>query len=730
MSVRGTVETEWLLKLEGYKRAYKEVVGLPDKQADIAIKALDRQVRADEKAYKAKIQQAKAAEKAQVAAARKAAKEQVEAAKQVERAQIEVSNRAKDTFEAAGKVAGAFSGQLGSAFNAATNLGQGLGGLVSPAGLAAAGIGTVAFAATQAMRAMRDLVDSLDETVERLEQIEGVPPIPPHVLESLERWEQASLGAEAATLQLRAEIASGLEPVMTDLTHTMASAVRTATDVYRGLRDMYQGARQAKQAWDDMVASAKEALGPFGSVLFALYDVVEGARSFIAAGGLLGMVYRRLRDDGEAAADGLRDIAAATEEAREALDEYVRTAEAYLGLQEEVILGLTGATDEQVRYARAVERINRVVDERLASLEAEGALTQQAIADAETLRQTAIAQAAQLRDEAEARRQARDAAEQLAEARRRAAEAARQEAEDAAYVNEGLRIEQRRRQDVARATEGLRALIHGMGEDERTEAQRARERHLQRMAQIDELAKATDDAALIMEARAESEARLQRDLIDIRDRAHERAMQQAKELARQEQDAARDRIDAHMQVAGAMVGVISSVADLAAAKGREMSEDEKRRLQAAFRGQQLAMTGQIAMYTAAAIQRAMADLGPVAGGLAAGLITASGAAQVATVWAQPVPEFPRGGLVRQSPDHQLIAAQPGEGVVSRRGMERLGEDGLQRLNRGEPAAPQVLVIEQYYRHRPFDRFVRDNLSRPGPLGMAVSSGRTTGHSAR
>lgn len=702
---------KYTLDLDEFVREVKQIPNVTDKQLDKMVRAWTRR---NNQVTREMARAAKEAEKAAKAAA--------------DRTQV-LAQRWDD----AGKVAGAFSGQLGSAFSSATNLGKGLGGLVTPTGLAAAGVAAVGFAAVSAARSMWQFMESAEAAIERLNEIEGVPPIPPDVQESMERWEKASLAAEVAATQLRLELATALSPAMSDLANALAGATGLLADVIRGLRELRQGIADTKRTLDEMVDSTKEALGPIGDLLFLTYDVVEGLRSFIASGGALGVLFRSLRDRGAELGDGLRDIAGATDDAREALDEYIRASEQYLGLQEEVLIGLTGATDEQVRYAKEVDRINKVVDQRLAALEAEGTLNEQAIRDAEALRSAALGLAGAVRDEAAARREAREEAERLARAREAAARAAREEAEAASYVNEGLRIEARLRRERAEATAGLQALIREVGLDEMTEAERAADRHKQRLAQINELAKSTTEAHLVKEAREESEARLQRELIDIRDRAHERAKQQSDELRDREQAAAQARFDSHMRVAEAMVGAISSVADLFAVKGREMSEDEKKRLQAAFRGQQLAMTGQIAMYTAAAIQRALVDLGPVAGAIAAGGITISGAAQTAAVWAQPVPEFPRGGLIRAehlSADHGLVGVQQGEGVVSRRGMQQLGEDGLARLNRGEPQPPIIVVSEQVYRHRIFDRFVRDNILRPGPLGNAVSDDGAIGHSVR
>ena len=66
---------------------------------------------------------------------------------------------------------------------------------------------------------------------------------------------------------------------------------------------------------------------------------------------------------------------------------------------------------------------------------------------------------------------------------------------------------------------------------------------------------------------------------------------------------------------------------------------------------------------------------------AAAITVPAVAAQLAVIASNKPPQFADGGLV--TPDHRLISAQPGEAVVSRRGVAALGgPSGLSELNKG------------------------------------------------
>ena len=75
-------------------------------------------------------------------------------------------------------------------------------------------------------------------------------------------------------------------------------------------------------------------------------------------------------------------------------------------------------------------------------------------------------------------------------------------------------------------------------------------------------------------------------------------------------------------------------------------------------------------------------------------------------------------------DQVPINALPGEAVLSRGAVRAVGgQAGVDRLNRGESGAPQVVVVETY---KHFGRFVSDELGRAGVLQRAMLSGRPVG----
>jgi len=86
-------------------------------------------------------------------------------------------------------------------------------------------------------------------------------------------------------------------------------------------------------------------------------------------------------------------------------------------------------------------------------------------------------------------------------------------------------------------------------------------------------------------------------------------------------------------------------------------------------------------------------VGPALGIAAAAAAVASGLARVGQIKAQ---QFRQGGIVEGGPmlsgtGEVMIGATPGEGIVNRRGMERLGADGLEALNRGRSLTNNVTL---------------------------------------
>ncbi len=129
----------------------------------------------------------------------------------------------------------------------------------------------------------------------------------------------------------------------------------------------------------------------------------------------------------------------------------------------------------------------------------------------------------------------------------------------------------------------------------------------------------------------------------------------------------------------------------------EKRELEKRRTQqqeaalAAFRAQQALSAVMIAMNTATAIMKAVADLGPIAGAIAGVALGALGAVQMGIVMSEEPPEFHVGGVVSESdrgrsPGRSTTRAvttelEVGEGVLVGRAVSALGgPEAIDRLN--------------------------------------------------
>ena len=127
----------------------------------------------------------------------------------------------------------------------------------------------------------------------------------------------------------------------------------------------------------------------------------------------------------------------------------------------------------------------------------------------------------------------------------------------------------------------------------------------------------------------------------------------------------------------------------------------------------------------------MAQLGPIAGPVAAGLVTASGAAQTAAVLSQPPPTFDMGGMIGNldiaRPNQTFIRAQQGEAILDETTVNSLGgEEGINALQRGEGMSPQVIVLNPF---KHLDRYNRSALQQNSSLNSAIRGARSFGSGA-
>jgi hypothetical protein len=124
---------------------------------------------------------------------------------------------------------------------------------------------------------------------------------------------------------------------------------------------------------------------------------------------------------------------------------------------------------------------------------------------------------------------------------------------------------------------------------------------------------------------------------------------------------------------------------------KALTKDQQKAAKAAFIAGQAAATADVIMSSATsymALLTAFAYLGPTAPIAAAAIVGPSVAANMAVIASAKPPQFADGGMV--TPDHRMISAQPGEAVISRRGVAALGgPTGIDSLNRGMQSGQNV-----------------------------------------
>lgn len=130
--------------------------------------------------------------------------------------------------------------------------------------------------------------------------------------------------------------------------------------------------------------------------------------------------------------------------------------------------------------------------------------------------------------------------------------------------------------------------------------------------------------------------------------------------------------------------------------------------------------------TALAVVQALASAPPPYNFIAAGGVGAAGLIQQAVISSQN-PSFHAGGFVGggMAPDEQQATVRRGEAVLNPAGRRAMGDDAIRAAN-GGVGGGQTIVVQQVYRHRVFDSFVRDNLRTRGPLSQALGSGSRAG----
>ena len=275
--------------------------------------------------------------------------------------------------------------------------------------------------------------------------------------------------------------------------------------------------------------------------------------------------------------------------------------------------------------------------------------------------------------------------------------------------------------DLTKQTNDLASLRRQMASEAITAEDAINNLFIERILAINEIAALTGETAEVTAARSDAVAEadqaehaLKMAAIDEEFSTWSAATDASDEWHADELARIAERKSAQLQAAGVAIGGISEALTTASELQGAAQGEVAHRLFVLGKG---AAMGEIAINTAVAITKALAQLGPIAGPLASAGIGASGAAQAAVVAAQDMPTFHAGGVIGAiASDSVQINALAGESVLTRQATANLGASGVAALNRGGSSGAQVVALP-VYKH--FDRFARDEVRRPGELRRAI-----------
>lgn len=148
----------------------------------------------------------------------------------------------------------------------------------------------------------------------------------------------------------------------------------------------------------------------------------------------------------------------------------------------------------------------------------------------------------------------------------------------------------------------------------------------------------------------------------------------------------------------------------------------------AYRASQATAITQTTISGIVAAMQALAQLGPVAGGIAAGAIAITTGASIAAIASEPPPAFFRGGgpLRREGQGEQLVMMHDGERVLNARAVRDLGDGVIDAINAGfgmqSGGGPATVILDGEVMASATARRMR----RAGGLREAASQASTTG----
>ena len=624
--------------------------------------------------------------------------------------------------------------------------------------------------------------DDLAKSLKKFESIEGFEPVPPDAMASIETVNN-SVGALAAIFQeLVVIVGANVAPVIEEVAVYLVKLGLKATDTFRAFSEgknlLFEFANfMVKELLNSisapismlvklvhvmgMVAEAAGATGLSKSLLSVheAYDgFVDGISRSITGGAfsLLGEGLSHLGDKTSDYDERARALIKTVGITDEAIKAHAATVKELLSVWDKLVVGVDKNVDalETLRQANLGQispqaeargeyyKTRTALDDLEVSTRQQIQATEDQIAKGKKL---GVSEKEMLKlhearfnalDNLVAIEHQRDAAVELLQ--RSLIDAAETEQE----LNEAIRSGEK---EQFKYTEALGKRIDQLHKQVALERIRngTTERYSELLAELEEKIELEKDA-LKEKAIVEQEAAEKRE--ELREKKKEedekekdkrdKERDEAEKAAKEEQDARIKGFEDMGNAAQAFGDSFGSVIDFIKDKNENLTEGQKRVVAVLFKVQQAASLTSVVMSTAAAVMKALAELGPVAGGIAATAITIEGAIQTAAILSAPPPfhdggmVYDDGGMVRggmiPSNDGVLINALPGESVLTREATAALGEDGVNRLNSG--GSTGSITINMVYKHKIYDTFVSDNIAKGGPLADAIRGNSRVGRS--
>ena len=196
----------------------------------------------------------------------------------------------------------------------------------------------------------------------------------------------------------------------------------------------------------------------------------------------------------------------------------------------------------------------------------------------------------------------------------------------------------------------------------------------------------------------------------VADELRKKRQEEINELVDEEKNLTKETLEAQKEVFGQIGDTFSATGQLVTALAGENETAQKK----AFEINKQVSMASVIMKTAEALIAAQ-TLTPPANIFQSVNAAAVGAAQLATIQSQQ-PSFHTGGL---APDETTARLMRGEGVLSAQAVRRIGgEQGLDRIERGEGVEKETVVIIQPFKH--FGRFAKEiGYQKPRQTGIGA-----------